>query len=259
MRLFNMIKQLTSNIKWSPIPLVILIFATFASCGNYEQDYPTQGAHSNSVDYLIAPDTILTMLSQGDSNVFFPVQATPGPNDDLLPNGSFSWTQADYLKIAAALSQHAWGDQLEGWKIYSLDIDRNCRNLNAGFDSFRATYYKETTINSEERYITRQIDIFPLAKLVTWRDGADYPHSFLKPWHAVDFNNFKITADEALQIAEENGGVDARLKSNNECMILVSLYQRNQNKWSVTYYPLVSFQALINPYNGEFKIFNELH
>ncbi|MBE7436690.1 MAG: hypothetical protein HS100_22435 [Anaerolineales bacterium] len=254
-----MIKRLKGSIKWSPIFLTTLIFITVTSCDNYEREYPTQGANSNSVDYLIAPDTILSTLSQGDSNVFFPVKATPGTNDDILPDGSFSWTQADYLKIVAALSQHAWGDQLEGWELYSLDFDRNCRNLNVGFDSFKATYYKEITINSEERYITRQIDIFPLAKLVSWRDGADYPHSFLKPWHANDYKNFNFTADQALRIAEENGGTDARLKANNECRILVSINQRNQNKWSVTYYPLVSFQVLINPYNGEFIIFNELH
>jgi len=239
------------------ITFLIWVAILLMSCDGYEQYYPNLGANANSGDYLINPDKILTMLEQDNQNVFLPMTATPSPNDELLPYGSFYWTQNDYMKIARALSLYVWEDEMEDWQVFSIDFKRDCRTIHNGFDSFTAIYFKEITINSEKQYTTRQIDIYPLAKQVTWGDGSEYPYSIFKPWYAIDFPNFKISADKAFQIAEENGGADARLARNNECGIIVSSSQNYPNKWSVSYYILASFQVLINPYNGKFETFTE--
>lgn len=224
------------------------------SCNSYDQDYPILGGNRNSGDYLINPDNILVMIDQEGEDIFLPMKGNQTLDEDLQPYGSFSWTQHDYLRVATALNQYVWGDNMEDWEIYLMLFERDCRMSGEGFDSFNVIYYKMVTSESKTKYVTRQIDINPLAKLVTWGGGSDYPRSFLRPWRAMDFENFEITADEALQIADANGGKDARAKQKNDCGILVSLLQDHPNKWGVDYYFLADFHVLIDPYNGKTQI-----
>ena len=241
-------------------PILLLILLVVYACGsldNQGQNYPNLGANEFSGDYLINPDTILDALKRGDTDVFLPMLATPGPDDDLLPPGSFAWTQADYLNIASALSQYVWKETMEDWSVYYVYLNRDCHNDLGGFDSFVAIYFKVINVNSQNEYTTRQIDIFPLARQVTWGSGSNYPRPFLRDWNSADLSNFKVTADEALQIAEDNGGEDARLRVSNNCNISVSSPHNNDDDWSVSYYFRASFQVIVDPYNGKFKTFNE--
>jgi hypothetical protein len=233
--------------------ILILTAIICISCDNYTRYYPNSfGGNRNSGDYIINPDNILMMIDQESQDIFLPLNENEILNEDLLPYGSFSWTQQDYLEIANALSKYVWNDNMEGWEIYLLFFRRDCSVVSEGFDSFTGIYYKEIVVESEKKYTTRQIGIYPLAKQVTWGDGSNYPHSFFRPWRSMDFENFEITADEALQIADANGGESARIKQNNDCSILVSLFQDHPNQWEVDYH--VDFHILINPYNGKFQI-----
>lgn len=237
--------------------LVLLLTNACTPLDTYSQNYPSLGINDTSGDYLINPDTILVALNRGDANVFLPMLATPGPNDELLPPGSFEWEQKDYFEIAKVLSQHVWKDDLTDWEVYYVAFGKDCINTTRGFDSFDIIYFKPVKAASEDMYITRQINIYPLAKQVTWGSGSNYPRLFLRDWLSVDLENFKVTADEALQIAEDNGGTDARLRVNNSCNILISSPHNNNNAWSVSYYVRASFQVIVDPYNGKFKVFDK--
>ena len=70
-----------------------------------------------------------------------------------------------------------------------------------------------------------------------------------------------ISAYEALQIAEENGGSEIKEKYNNQCTINVVFYPQNQQKWEVSYFdkgknndesglPIAIAYYLINPITG---------
>lgn len=236
------------------ILLVVYACTLFDGSG---QNYPSLGANKTSGDYLINPDTIIKMIDQGNINVFSPMLATPGPNDELLPSGSFAWTQLDYLKISKTLSQYVWKDDMQDWNIYYVTFGKDCKSITDGFDSFDIIYYRSITVDSEEMYATRQISIYPLARQVTWGSDSNYPRPSLRDWFSADLNNFKVTADEALQIAEDNGGKDARLQVNDACNILVDSPHNNKQVWSVSYYVRASFQVIVDPYNGQFKVFNE--
>jgi len=241
-------------------PILLLILLVVSACGaldNQSQNYPNFGANEVEGDYLINPDTILDALKRGDTNVFLPMLATPGPNDDLLPPGSFAWKQVDYLNIASALSQYVWKETMEDWSVYYLSFQRDCHNDFGGFDSFIIIYYKVIKVNSQNEYTTREIDIYPLAKQVTWGSGSNYPRPFLHDWNSADLNNFKVTADEALQIAEDNGGEKARLREKDSCIILVSSPYNNNDAWSVRYTIRDSFEVIVDPYNGKFRVFDE--
>ncbi len=250
-------KQIRFKTQWLFLLFAGLLITLCVSCDNSKRKYPILGGNQDSGDYLIDPYTILISLDQGNTDVFLPILATPSSVDELLPAGSFAWTQSDYLKIANAFSLYVWNDPMEDWSIYSLNFKRDCQNIDGGFDSFIAIYYKEVRIGLENRYKTRQIDIFPLAKQVTWGSGSDYPRSVWDKWATVDVQSFKITADEAFQIAEKNGGTEARLKVRNKCNILVKSPHNKAQKWSVSYYVLAAFQVIIDPYTGQYETFTQ--
>jgi len=87
--------------------------------------------------------------------------------------------------------------------------------------------------------------------------GEDYFPRPLFGWASVKANSFEITADEALHIAEDKGGKEARLKVDNVCDITINnslAYFRN-NDWIVTYSPNL-FKIHIDPYSGKYKIIN---
>lgn len=234
--------------------MVALFVAICTSCDNQSARYPTLGANKDSGDYRIDPYILLSQLDAGNTDAFLPMTATQVSKDELLPTGTFAWAQTDYLKIANALSEYVWNDQMEGWSVYFVNFDRDCLNSVDGFDSFIAIYYKEVPFESGSKYLTRQIDISPLARQVSWGSGSEYPHPIWGSWPAVDIENFEITADEALQIAETNGGQAVRKKVKDECYILVNSGPRTNAKWNVNYTVHGLFGVMVDPYTGKFKI-----
>jgi hypothetical protein len=236
------------------IVIAILVFV-FGGCSQ-EAHFPSDlGSYNQTGNYRIDPETILTSLDQGETNVFTPMLATPSSEDQLLPPGSIPWTQADYLKIAAALHQHVWKEALDVWSIYYLAFDRECQDNPTGFDSAEITLFKE----DGEEYDLRRIEVFPLASEVDWGGEATFPRPFLGRWKKIDLGELSVTADDALRIAEEHGGEEARLRDKNNCRILVRIpNSKNDANWNVNYYFSPSFEVIINPYTGEYELLNEV-
>jgi hypothetical protein len=251
-----MIKQ--STLEKTPI-VFFLIVLTITACRSSDSQlyqYPNYGTFEQTGDYLINPETILQSLDKNGSNIFMPVLATPGPDAQLLSPGSVPWTQLEYLKIVNALSQLVWKETMEDWDVYYLSFRRECQDNPIGFDSFDITYYKIIEVNSEMVYTARQIEIYPLASQVSWGGGSIFPRPLLGGWNSIDLIKSKITADEALKIAEENGGKEARSRVRNDCNILVRAPHNSEDSWHVSYYFSTTFEVTINPYTGEYKILN---
>jgi len=207
---------------------------------------------SSSV-YEIDPETLLLSLAQKNRKVFNPITATSAV-DTPLPANSFPWTQADYLKIAGVLAQTQSKKDMNGWDIFSMFFDKNCVDNPKGFDSGNIIYFK-THAQDFLQYQTITININPLFKDASF--GEDYFPRPLFGWASVKANSFEITADEALHIAEDKGGKEARLKVDNVCDITINnslAYFRN-NDWIVTYSPNL-FKIHIDPYSGKYKIIN---
>ena len=220
---------------------------------NQDRKYPsTIGTFNDTGNFTINPTTILDTLNRGEINVFTPSLATPSA-DTILPSGSIHWTQSDYLKIANALSQFVWKETLEDWKVYSILFERECHENPSGFDSLDIIYYKTIKVNSQKAYTAHYIQIYPLASNVTWGGETNFPIS--NGWNGIDLKKLKISADDALRIAEENGGKEARSRVQNDCLILTKVpSHNNDDSWDVYYYPGVYFELLINPYSGKYEM-----
>lgn len=204
--------------------------------------------------YSIDPVTIVESLDRGETDVFSPVIATPEHYDRLSIN-PFPWEQSDFLRIADALHKHTWKESLDGWKVYNLWLYGDCQYEPLGFDLFQITYFKQI---DSETYTAREIDVYPLYGGVATGGGTNFPKP-LFGWKNLELQRFNITANDALRIAEQNGGMDARLSVENDCSISVGI-TANAPVWWISYSHFSNqvtgiFEITIDPYTGKHKVY----
>ena len=238
----------------------MMLFAIFISscsigpcCYDPVQDqqirYPNDvGVFGDVRVYTFDPKTILAKLDQGDTTIFQPLSDSQAP---LFPPGTYPWRQQDYMKITSNLNKVALHDSLEGWSVYDIHFTSQCVDNPVGFDHFLIAYFK----TDGDQYLVRMMEIWPLSKEADV--GVD--QHFARPvpigWQSLDVKDVKVTADEALQIAETHGGKTARESFNNNCSIVVSL----DKNWYITYTARNStayFQVRIDPHSdsGAYQI-----
>jgi len=74
----------------------------------------------------------------------------------------------------------------------------------------------------------------------------------LSNWESVDLSKVKISADEALRIAEKDGGQEKRVAIDNACDISVGISRNTivYDGWMVNYSPSIFFDK-IDPVTGK--------
>ena len=225
--------------------LVMPIFRT-------DLEHPT-GVYENEISYQINPETIVTSLKQGESNPFIQIPATPEVYSPLV-SGSFLWGQADYLTIANAFHKFVWREDLQNWKLYSAEfLIQRCQGIFEGFDYAHFDYFQR----ENETYFVHGIKIAPLYGEIA--SGETY-YDYTSKWKSIDLAKIKISADDALSIAEKYGGEKARLAvRNDDCkvrLILAPYVLDRDWGWSVFYFEHNSkiFDISIDPYTGKYEI-----
>jgi hypothetical protein len=235
---------------------MIVLITLLGQSFNSQKDYrnPTYfSSYSHNGYYKIDPKTIIEMLDRGETNVFVPLLENPNQVEDL--NNSISWTQAEHLKIASALSQRVWNEplDLETWKVYFVYYRVGCNDNLRGFNEFNIVYYKYIGIKDWRRvYTTRLIEVYPWMGVVFWGGEAKFTSSLLLGWDHIDLTKYGITSDAALQIAEKNGGKSARLKTEDNCGISVAVTNGGNPSWKINY-DSKHFEAFVNPYTGKYS------
>ncbi len=199
--------------------------------------------------YKIVSETVLASLSNGKLDIFVPLAATP---EIPLKQNEVLWKQGDYLHVADAVFEHQWKEPPSGWKLYRMLFHTDCQNNPNGFSAATITYFKPIWVDHTLEYTVRQVDIMPQYSEIDWGgDSWNYPHPILG-WTEVSRGRLRFQADDALRIAEENGGKSARLKVDNKCSIHLVLYGDSQHGWDVFYDARGGFifEMYINPYTG---------
>jgi hypothetical protein len=146
--------------------------------------------------------------------------------------------------------------------LYSLFLKYDCSHIkkppnywNLGFtriDDFsllvRYVYDADMTISGGELQIDYDIIIDGWPTLIT---------ELNKYTDKLELSELQIDSDEALQIAEQNGGGAIREFIQGSCHVNVHIYdiRRNEEGWNVDYYENGSFEPLlcfnIDPITGE--------
>lgn len=201
--------------------------------------------------FKIDPETILVSLENGNTNVFTPLPEDVALDLEELSNLSIYWSQTDFLNIASAMGRIVWDDpmSLNDWGVYSIHFDGSCGD-NVGLDFARITYFQTT----RKMYATRLIEIFPHLGWARWGSGEIYPKPVLRKWGNVDLLESKISAEEAIRIA--NDDVKASFQINNDrCGVMMSSYHAFNN-WDLTFLlgtpEFVSYG--VDRYTGEYTI-----
>jgi hypothetical protein len=212
---------------------------------NVLMDYP----ENRSGYYQFNPQTILASLDQGKTDAFTSL-LVGDPNDVNVEYDRITWNQADFLHVANALSQQIWNEplDLDGWDIYFLLASKDCNDSFDGFDDFKITYYKTIKIGWETVYTARHIELTPWKGVATWAGDGDFSTPFIFGWTNIKLMKFKTTAEQAVQIADENGGKIARLNNDNKCRVYVNIIKNN---WDVYYNTPITLNVFINPFTGK--------
>lgn len=197
--------------------------------------------------YKINPETILTSLDRGETNLFSPQIAT---SSAPMVKATISWRQSDYLLITNAVFQSVWKETFNSWSLLSMVFETTCHDNPDGFESGDIHFFKES---DEENYTTREVIITPQHENISWGGNREFPR-LNSAWKSIDLIQLKITAEDALRIAEDNGGRSFRLDAKNKCNIGMILNMNAYDDWNVGYQGydgLSNFLIQIDPYTGK--------
>ncbi len=231
--------MLASSCRWSPD----------WSLETHEQ----QISEGNGV-YAFDSQMILQSLAQGKTNVFTLQSATPeSPRADLP---LVQWGQADFYRVAQAFHEFVWQEPMESWKLKGIFFRLRCEYAPLGPQFVSFTIFKTTRIRQVDSRLERNVYVEPQQDQVSWIGIEYYPERFR--WSSFDLAQVKIPAERALQIAESQGGREARLAVDNKCDIYGSLVANLSNSdWELRYSgerAVLLFGINIDEQTGEYKI-----
>jgi hypothetical protein len=212
--------------------------------------------------YSIQPESLLDGLEQGRIGVFIPIdEEPPWPSPDQQI--TVPWTQEDYLRITNALFAFIWSDTLADWQLNDMSFGSDCEKYDIGLQYGSFTFFKNEEINGNKIRMERFVSIDSRDKTVYATENKYYPR--LVDWPSIALIENLLSAEEALQRAENAGGKEKRLSVANACDISLLLNQDvglwNKKWWWKAYYSqrddkglqTTRFSVDINPYTGELR------
>lgn len=229
---------------------VIYVYDPFTSDSGWPSSIPVYYAETGL--FRINPGTILESLDEGNTNVFLS-DTRPLDNraDGLaLYNEPILWSQSDYLKVSSALGKLVWEeDSLHNWSLFRMIFNADCQNNLNGLSGSDFQYFKTVFDRGKLMYSWREIEIDPEYMYVAWGEGAKFAHP-LFGWKSIDLSQLKVSAEDAIRIAEQNGGRKTRLSVQNQCNIHLLLMPERYRGWRVNYQS-TDFEIEIDSYTGE--------
>jgi hypothetical protein len=205
--------------------------------------------------YLFSPKTILQSLSQGNSDVFFPQPDTFEPIS-TEPTMVVKWSQNDYVNIGDALHSQLWNEPLEDWKLHSMLFYADCEHIDQGPQQARFEFYKITRAFYPRLGHEETIAIAPATNSIWLKNEGLNSRAVYK--HSIDLMQLQISVDDAFQIAETQGGREARLGVKSNCSVSAILAPDGAAKnWLINYSnkdnPRI-FDIAIDEYSGEYEV-----
>lgn len=240
--------------------IVAVLFLTFLVIGyvyvfdpgQYDRHLPVGiSDFRDRNSYQIDAATILDSIDHGETEVFTPMSV----NQQTPLDKTVSWGQSDFVTVARTLNQFVWKEPLSRWRLYSMHFSADCQDNLTGFAEADFYYFRTTfRDNGKIRYTTQNFFISPEYGEVIWAGGANFPHPLIG-WQNIRLSQIQITAEDALTIAEANGGKETRELVNNECSIHIRLI--GDSVWQILIYQNDTgsslFRMAINPESGKIE------
>lgn len=243
--------------KWVVLFTLIGGILSITSCSRVYDIQAEQAGNPETRYYSINPDTILETLAQENKDVFSLMVATP----ESMPSASVKsllWSQADYIRVAQALQEHIWGVYVEDQNIQNLFFGMDCADVERGNFTFaNFDFYQIIQAKGEEIRVEYTIVIRPSEGLIytSKRDFRPNTHTM----RSVDLEQYSVTAEDALGIAEKNGGSEKRLEVSNACNLDVLAPGPDYKGWRVLYGDAHNnlkslLEVVVDPQTGKYKV-----
>jgi hypothetical protein len=198
-----------------------------------ELENESQG-QSFSDHYIFESKNIFEEYKKGKKDLFSIISLENLSDEELesLPeNPPSEWKQQDYLEtlyiVHKTILHRPFKEKFRGAIFYVPKCDQ------VSFGPQHAVLFTSTVNFPNATYYSYDIDLKNGS--VSWH-GNSYQPIISWPISSVDLSKNKITAEQALQIAEEQGGEGVRIANGNQCEINIDIDANSRHgDWIVSY------------------------
>ncbi len=213
--------------------ILISIFSLIISSCGLSLDEMEISERITEKDYSFDPNTILGSIQSGNTDVFMPITSTP-ESYQQSNSKMVNWDQSDYVAVAEAIFNYIWHDIDKGWKLQVISLDVDCVAATNGPQKAFFNFFK--IIKNEKNYsrFVRYVYIYPQNGVISVIEDKITPS--ISEQKFIEIDKMMITGDEAIRIAEQNGGLDIRSSEKDQCFIRSILSPNSKNTgWEVVY------------------------
>jgi hypothetical protein len=183
-------------------------------------------------EYSFDAASLPEVISNGESNIFKLLTATPAVTP---PDSSpIQWTQADYFAVAQAIHKFAWKDSLKDWNLREMAFTLRCSEIKLGPQGARFEFFRNERFEGEDARSRKDLYITPRENRIKLYETKYQP--VYEKWSSIDLSNVKVQVENALLLAEQNGGILFRQEVGDNCSIFASLNADGRyTGWFITY------------------------
>lgn len=204
----------------------LVFMMSIVSCGLYlkeeikELDRSYYSLNGSSVQQIIE--------DLSESNL---LQLETAPLGKINPDNLVLWSSSDFNVILNLINTTIWTETEGDWKLHYLSYAWSCQFLAYGPQSASAIYY---LINPDSRY-SSDIYLHPTQDFFAIVRKIHTPR--IGQWEEIDLSKTQIMPEEALKIAEANGGLSFREGIENQCTVNVIHNASYFDGWQILYSP----------------------
>lgn len=240
-----------SILLWGGMVLCLLIVLQFGSESFSQEEL----VDASEEAYRFDPQTILTEDTKR-VNVF-----TKIPFTEKFPEPVFNtifWEQDDYFSVMDSFMYYVLSEDRNAWKLIEISSVNLCPGL-TGLSMLTIRMQKRFSLSDESYRANIHVNIMPQSGIVELLQRKYAPDEGGE--RTLRWDEIKITAEQALLIAEENGGTIVREALGNQCRIIISLKAGIQkNDWWIYYEPINEpsvFEIAVDEQTGKHRILRE--
>lgn len=210
--------------------IILILTITALLYAGYFREYTVSHKEGS---FAFDPNTIMVSLDRWKSGVFISRTSLPDP-DEITNDMAVHWDQADYISIAQATYKYLWRDSWVYWKIKEIYFRKECAQADQGAQQFSITLYNIVHRYEGDIRLVRTIGVRPFQDIVTWSEDERSP--VREHWKWIDMAPIKLDEKAAFQLAEANGGIQARTAIGNRCYVYAQLIAKDSDvSWQIRY------------------------